>query len=233
MGLPSFNPNINPECDGNFVSTAEHTILLILAALGDFYHAYKSMKEERWEKKFLVGHELANKTVGLLGFGRIAGLVAHRLKPFKVRIIAYDKYVSKEKAKESGVELLSLNEFCRQSDIISIHIPKSKETESILGAHEFSLMKDGVFIINTARAAIMDELALIKALKSGKVRRAALDVFHDEPDGLNWNLVKMENVIATPHVGGSTHEAWRRISLSTADNIISFFRGNPQNVLNP
>jgi D-3-phosphoglycerate dehydrogenase len=233
MGLPSYSPSIDPESDGNFVSTAEHTIMLILATLGDFSHAYQSMKEGHWEKKFLIGHELAGKTVGILGFGRIGSLVARRLAPFKVRIVAFDNYVSKEKATEYNAELLPLDEFCKQSDIISIHIPKNKDTEGILGEHEFSLMKDGVFIINTARAAIMDESVLIESLKNRKVKRAALDVFHDEPSGLNWDLIKMENVIATPHIGGSTHEAWKRISLSTADNIISFFRGKTQNILNP
>lgn len=232
LGLPSHNKEIEPERDGNFVSTSEHTILLMLAALGDFYHANQSMKEGRWEKKFLVGHELANKTVGLLGFGRIASLVARRLAGFRVRVIAYDKFVSQEKADEYGVELVPLDELCRQSDIISIHMPKTPETIGILGAHEFTLMKEGVFIINTARAAIMDELAFIEALKNGKIKRAALDVFQDEPDGLNWDLIRMPNVIATPHIGGSTHEAWRRISLSAADNVIAFFNGKVQNKIN-
>lgn len=232
LGLPSHNKEIEPERDGNFVSTAEHAILLMLAALGDFYHANQSMKEGRWEKKFLVGHELANKTVGLLGFGRIAGLVAHRLVGFRVRLMAYDKFVSQEKAHEYGVKLVPLDELCRQSDIISIHMPKTSDTAGMIGAREFALMKDGVFIVNTARAAIMDENALIAALKSGKVCRAALDVFHDEPRGLNWNLVRMPNVIATPHIGCSTHEAWRRISLSAADNVISFFNGNVRNKIN-
>jgi len=231
-GLPSHNKDIDPERDGNFVSTSEHAVLLILAALGDFYHAYQSMKEGRWEKKFLVGHELAGKTVGLLGFGRIAGLVARRLSGFRPRIIAHDKFVSAEQAKESGVELVSLDELCRQSDIISIHLPKTPETISMLGAKEFSLMREGVFIVNTARAAIMDEAALIENLKNGKVCRAALDVFHDEPTGLNWGLIRMPNVIATPHIGGSTHEAWQRISLSAANNVISFFRGEVKNKIN-
>lgn len=232
MGLPSYNPDIDPERDGNFVSTAEHAVLLILAALGDFSHAYQSMKEGRWEKKHLVGNELASKTVGLLGFGRIAGLVARRLSGFRTRVIAYDPYASEAKARDYGVELVSLEEFLNQSDIISIHAPRTAETNKMLGKREFSLMKDGVFIINTARAAIMDEPVFIEALKSGKVKRAALDVFHDEPDHLNWDLIKMPNVIATPHIGGSTHEAWRRISLNAADNVIAFFRGKEvRNVL--
>lgn len=232
LGLPSHNKEIDPERDGNFVSTSEHTILLILAALGDFYHANQSMKEGRWEKKFLVGHELAGKTVGFLGFGRIASLVARRLANFRVNLIAYDKFVSQEKADEYGVKLVSLDEFCKQSDIITIHMPKTPETIGLLGAHEFSLMKDGVFIVNTARAAIMDEPVLIDALKSGKVARAALDVFHDEPNDLNWDLIRMPNVIATPHIGGSTHEAWRRISLSAVENVISFFKGEVRNKIN-
>lgn len=233
LGLPSYDPTIDPEHDGNFVSTAEHTLLLMLAAVGDFYHAYQSMKEGRWEKKHLVGNELAGKTVGILGLGRIGTLVARRLSAFRARIIAYDTYVSAEKAASLGVELVSLEEFCHNSDIITIHMPKTVETEGMLGAKEFDLMKDGVFIVNTARAAIMDEGALIRALDSGKVKRAAIDVFHDEPDGLNWGLVKHPSIIATPHIGGSTHEAWLRISLSAADNIISFFQGEVRHRLNP
>ncbi|MFA7302332.1 MAG: hydroxyacid dehydrogenase [Candidatus Paceibacterota bacterium] len=232
LGLPSHNKGIDPERDGNFVSTAEHAVLLILAALGDFYHAHQSMKEGRWDKKYLVGHELAHKTVGFVGFGRIATLVARRLKPFHAKMIAYDGFVSREQAAQEGVELVTLDKLCTQSDVITIHIPKTSETAGMLGEREFSLMKDGVFIINTARAAVMDEKAFIAALKNGKIKRAALDVFHDEPYGLNWDLVRMPNVIATPHIGGSTHEAWRRISLSAVDNIIAFFKGTVQNKIN-
>jgi len=233
LGLPSYNPDIDPERDGNFVSTAEHSVLLILAALGDFSHAYQSMKEGRWEKKFLIGNELANKTVGFLGFGRIAGLVAKRLKAFRVTMITYDPYISAERAKEFGVELVTLDELYKKSDIIDIHVPRTPETVGMVNDTAFSLMKDGVFIVNTARAAIIDESALFSALDSGKVRRVALDVFHDEPKGINQELIKHPSVIATPHIGGSTHEAWRRISLSAAENVISFFLGNVRNSLNP
>lgn len=236
LGLPSFDPSIDPEHDGNFVSTAEHAILLILAALGDFYHAYQSMKDGRWEKKHLVGNELAGKTVGFFGFGRIATLVARRLKPFRVRLIAYDPYASSEKAVTEGVELVSFETFCREVDIISIHAPKTSETEGKLDQAAFDQMKDGVFIINTARSAIVDQSALVQALESGKVRRAAFDVFHDEPDGVHTGLsreiIQMQNVIATPHIGGSTHEAWRRISMRSAENIIAYFNGDVRNRIN-
>lgn len=231
-GLPSFNPDIDPERDGNFVSTAEHAILLILAALGDLYEAAHGLKDGRWEKKHLVGSELAHKTVGLLGVGRIATLVARRLAPFKVRLIGYDTYVPKEKAAAVGVELVPLDEFCRQADIISVHLPKTEETSGMMGEAQFALMKDGVFIVNTARAAILDEQALVRALESGKVKRAALDVFHDEPDGRNRELIALPNVIATPHIGGSTHEAWRRISLNAAENVIACSRGEERNRIN-
>jgi len=234
LGLPSWSPDIDPERDGNFVSTAEHSIMLILATLGDFSHAYQSMKEGRWEKKFLIGNELANKTVGFIGFGRIAGLVAKRLKAFRVTMIAYDPYIiSPEKAHSLGVEMVSMEELYRRSDIIDIHAPRTPETTGMIDDSAFSQMKDGVFIINTARAAIINEDSLLRALESGKVHRIALDVFHDEPNGINTNLIKHPSVIATPHIGGSTHEAWRRISLSTANNIISFFNGTVRNRLNP
>jgi|CXWL01.1.fsa_nt_gi D-3-phosphoglycerate dehydrogenase len=237
LGLPSFNHDIDPEQDGNFVSTAEHTVLLILATLGDFYHAYESMKEGRWEKKHLVGNELATKTVGLFGFGRIATLVARRLKPFRVHIISYDPYINSSKASEEGVALVSFEQFCKESDIISIHAPKTETTTGKIDEQAFTLMKDGVFLVNTARFAVIDETALMKALKSGKVKRAAFDVFHDEPNGVHVGasreLIEMPCVIATPHIGGSTHEAWRRISLSAADNVIAHFKGVEKNRINP
>lgn len=229
LGLPSFNQDIDPEKDGNFVSTAEHAMLLILSVLGDFYHAYESMKGGRWEKKFLVGNELANKTVGLFGFGRIATLVARRLKAFRVRVIAHDPYVAPEKAAREGVELVSFEDFCAQADLISIHAPRTPETEGKLDARAFSMMKDGVFIVNTARAIIINEADLIDALHSGKVKRVAMDVFHDEPNGVHQGmtrkLIEMPCVIATPHIGGSTHEAWRRISMTAAENVIAHLKG--------
>lgn len=229
LGLPSFNPDIDPEKDGNFVSTAEHAMLLILAVLGDFYHAYESMKEGRWEKKFLVGNELANKTVGLFGFGRIATLVARRLKPFRTRVIAYDAFPDQGKADREGVELVSFERFCKESDVISLHTPNTPETKGRFDKEAFALMKDGVFIVNTARAALINEPDLVEALHEGKVKRVAMDVFHDEPDGVHQGmsrkLIEMPCVIATPHIGGSTHEAWRRISLSAAENVIAHLRG--------
>ncbi|MES2995149.1 MAG: hydroxyacid dehydrogenase [Patescibacteria group bacterium] len=229
LGLPSFNHDIDPEQDGNFVSTAEHAVLLILAVLGDFYHAYESMKAGRWEKKFLVGNELANKTVGLFGYGRIATLVARRLQAFRVSVIAHDPYADPEKAVRENVELVPFEELCERSDLISIHAPRTKETEGRFDRDAFARMKEGVFIVNTARAIVIDEPALIDALHSGKVKRVAMDVFHDEPDGvhegMSRKLIEMPCVIATPHIGGSTHEAWRRISMNAADNVISFFKG--------
>jgi len=233
LGLPPHNKDIDPEHDGNFVSTAEHAVLLMLAALDDLYSAAHSLKDGRWEKSYLIGTELADKTVGFFGFGRIAGLVAKRLAPFRVQLIAHDPYADKEKARNHNVKLVSFDELCAQADIISIHAPRTKETEGAFSAEVFAKMKDGVFLINTARSAILDEEALIGALKSGKVRRAALDVFHDEPNGINRELVALPNVIATPHIGGSTHEAWRRISLNAADNIIAYFKGEVKNQINP
>ncbi|HEV7449298.1 MAG TPA: hydroxyacid dehydrogenase [Candidatus Paceibacterota bacterium] len=232
LGLPPHNKDIDPEHDGNFVSTAEHAVLLMLAALDDLYSAAHSLKDNRWEKSYLVGTELADKTVGFFGFGRIAGLVAKRLAGFRVKLIAHDPYADKEKARNHGVQLVSFDELCAQADIITIHAPRTKETEKSFNADAFSKMKDGIFLINTARSAIIEEEALIEALKSGKVKRAALDVFHDEPLGINRDLIALPNVIATPHIGGSTHEAWRRISLNAADNIIAYFAGETRNRIN-
>ncbi len=233
FGLPSHNKDIDPRIHGNFISTAEHTILLMLAALGNFYEATKSLKEGRWEKSRYVGKEAYKKTLGIIGLGRIGSLVADRARAFGMEIIAYDPYVSKETMKTHGVKKVSLAGLCKKSDIITIHVPKTPETISLLDSEKFKLMKKGVILINAARSEVVEKKALLKALKSGTVYRMGVDVFTDEPHGIEWDLVAIENVIPTPHIAGSTEEALRRISLGVAQSIINFFKKNEAaNIIN-
>lgn len=233
FGLPSENPKINVYKSGNFISTAEHTILLILASARNFYQAVSSTKEGRWEKNNLMGREIYGKTLGIVGFGRIGKLVAQRASGLGMKIIAHDPHLSQEHANVHGARLVSLATLCKKADIITIHAPQTPETIGLIDQKCFSLMKPGVVIINAARASIINEDALLANIKNGKVRSAAIDVFKNEPLDAPSELIGMPNVIATPHIGGSTEEALRRISMDTAKNIISYLKyGRKTNAIN-
>lgn len=233
IGLPSDNKNIDTKKHGNFISTAEHTMLLILASLGNFFEASCSMKAGRWEKSNFVGEEAHNKKLGFVGFGRISKLVASRARAFGMETIAYDPYVSMEEMSEHVTEKVDLESLCKESDIITIHAPKTKETEDLIDEDKFSIMKDGVIIVNAARSEIINKDSLIEALDSGKVSRAALDVFLNEPNDIEWDLVKHNRVVPTPHIGGSTNQALERISVSTAESLINLLvKGDRSNVIN-
>lgn len=233
LGLPSKNTRINVHKSGNFISTAEHTILLILAASRNFYQACNGIKQGRWEKNILLGKEIYGKTLGIVGFGRIGKLVAQRAVGFGMKIIAYDPYLSREHVSEHDAKLVSLSTLCKKSDIITIHAPQTPTTINLIDGKCFSLMKRGVIIINAARATIVDEDVLLANIKTGKVKGAAVDVFRNEPINKPTELITMANVIATPHVGGSTEEALRRISMDTARNVISYLKhGRKKNAIN-
>ncbi|ADB57755.1 phosphoglycerate dehydrogenase [Archaeoglobus profundus] len=212
---------------GNSVSAAEHTIGLILSIARKIPQADRSVKEGKWERKKFVGIELRGKTLGIVGLGRIGYEVAKRMRCFEMNILAYDPYVSEERAKSVGAKLVSLEELLRNSDIITIHVPKTKETEKMISYKEFEIMKDGVYIINAARGGIVDEKALYDALVSGKVAGAALDVYEKEPPDKDNPLLKLENVVTTPHIGASTREAQMMVGMTVAEDIVNFFKGLP------
>lgn len=222
LGLPSHNKEIDVRQSGNFISTAEHTMLLILAALRNLYNASASMKRNCWEKRLFLGSEAHGKTLGIVGLGRIGTLVANRAQAFGMQVIAYDPYVTKQHMKSALVASVDFDTLCKTADIISIHAPKCPETQSLFNKRAFGLMKKGVIIVNAARAEIVDTHALLEALDSGKVTRAAIDVFTDEPVGVEWHLATHPKVIPTPHIGGSTSEALRRISLEVAHNVVGY-----------
>jgi D-3-phosphoglycerate dehydrogenase len=191
------------------ISVAEHTFGLMLAAVRQHGRANLSMKEHRWEKKTLSGTELYGKTLGLIGLGRIGREVARRALAFGMKIIAYD--IIKIEA-DLDIKQVSLDELLAQADVISLHLPLTKETKHMIGKAEFERMKDGVILVDAARGGIVDEAALLEALNSGKVRAAALDVFEKEPPA-DYSLIDHPNVIATPHIGAAAEEGQKRAGL--------------------
>ena len=201
----------------NSKSVAELAIGYMLMMARSLYAASATMKAEKWEKKAFNGDEIGGKTLGLIGIGNIGKEVTKRALAMEMTVIAYDPYV-KEMA---GVKLVSLDELLAQSDYISLHLPKTKESSNMIGEEQFAKMKNGVRIVNCARGGIVNEEALYEALTSGKVAGAALDVFNEEPP-TDWKLAKLDNVIASPHIGAATKEAQARVGAEVAEKLIAF-----------
>lgn len=189
------------------ISVAEHTIGLMIGAVRHHGPANLSMKQHKWEKKAFTGTELYGKTLGIIGFGRIGTEVARRALAFGMKVIAYDVIPIKT---DLLVTQVSLDELLKQADIITLHVPKT--SKPLLGEEEFAKMKDGVVIVNVARGGVVDEKALLKALNSGKVKAAALDVFEKEPPE-DFTLIDHPKVTATPHLGASAEEGQKRAGL--------------------
>ena len=209
----------------NIVSAAEHTIGLLLAQARNIPAANQTLKGGEWARERYQGVELAGKTLGVVGIGRVGAMVAQRALAFGMRVIAFDPYVSRDRAREMGVELMpTLEALLVQSDFVSIHLPRTPETERLIGERELSLMKEGARIINTARGGILDEDALVKALKDRRVAGAALDVFTDEPTTAS-DLFQFEEVVVTPHLGASTVEAQDKAGAAIAEMVRLALRG--------
>ncbi|QJA05403.1 phosphoglycerate dehydrogenase [Thermosulfurimonas marina] len=218
---------------GNTNSAAEHTLALMFAMARNVPQAMASLKAGRWERKKFLGRELMGKTLGIIGLGRIGSVVAERAQGLKMKVIAYDPYVTPERASEMGVELVSLDELYARSDIITVHVPLMKETYHLLNAESFAKMKDGVLVINCARGGIVDERALYEAMKSGKVAGAALDVFEKEPPDPDHPLFSLENFVCTPHLGASTLEAQKNVAVAAASQVVDFLvHGVVRNAVN-
>jgi D-3-phosphoglycerate dehydrogenase len=198
-------------------SVAELTIGYMFALARSIYKATSSMKAEKWDKKSFEGDEIGGKTLGLIGVGNIGKEVAKRANALGMAVLAYDPYV-KEVA---GIKMVTLDEILTQSDYISLHLPKTKESAGMIGVDQFAKMKNGVRIVNCARGGIIDEAALYEALTSGKVASAALDVFAEEPP-TDWKLFKLDNVIGSPHIGAATKEAQGRVGAEVAEKLIAF-----------
>ncbi|HYL62192.1 MAG TPA: phosphoglycerate dehydrogenase [Candidatus Methylomirabilis sp.] len=203
---------------GNAISVAEHTFALLLALARQVPRLDKAMHEGRWEKSSVAGTELRGKTLGLIGLGRIGSEVAIRADAFDMRVLGYDPYISEAAAKQIQVELAPLEKLLAESDFVSLHTALSQATQNLINAKTIGLMKKGARIVNAARGELIDEAALAEALKSGKLAGAALDVFAEEPPK-NSPLIGLPNVIATPHVAGSTTEAQEEVGTQVAVQI--------------
>ncbi len=217
---------------GNTLTTAEHAFSLLLALSKNVPQATASMKGGRWEKKAFVSVEVAGKTLGVIGLGRIGGEVARRGKGFAMRVIAYDPFISEEAAAALGVELVEIPDLFRRADFITIHTPLTPETHHLIDGKAIAQMRTGVRIVNCARGGIVDEAALYEALKSRKVAGAALDVFEQEPI-TNSPLFELPNFICTPHLGASSEEAQENVAVEIAQQIVDYLqKGIIRNALN-
>jgi D-3-phosphoglycerate dehydrogenase len=216
----------------NAIAAAEHTIAMMLSISRKIPQATASMRGGKWEKKKFMGVEFYDKTVGLIGLGVIGTIVADRARALKMRVMAYDPYISKEAAEKKGVDLASFDELLGHSDFISIHTPLTDETRYLIDKEVFRKMKDGVILINCARGGIVNEKDLYDAIKTGKVAGAALDVFEKEP-AIGNPLLELEEVICTPHLGASTGEAQENVAIAIVQQIIDFLMmGEARNAVN-
>ena len=211
--------------ESNTVSAAEHTIGMLLASCRNTCRANNHLKSGKWDRSLFKGNELDGKTVGIIGLGRIGGLVASRLQAFNMKVIAYDPYIPDERFKILGAQKAEkLEDLLAEADVITVHTPKTEETIGMLGEREIGLMKDGVRLVNCARGGIIQEKALYNALKSGKVASAALDVFEQEPC-LDNPLFELENTVVTPHLGADTFEAQNKVGINIAKQVLDALEG--------
>ena len=202
---------------GNTISTAEHTVSMILALSRNIPQANASTKKGEWKRSKFMGVELYNKTLGIVGLGRIGKEVAKRALSFGMKVLAYDPFLSREAAQGLGIEVAELKELLERADYITVHTPLTEETKHMISTEEFALMKKGVRVINCARGGIIDEGALINAVKEGKVAGAALDVFEKEPLSPESEFLKLDNVITTCHLGASTEEAQVNVAIEVSE----------------
>jgi D-3-phosphoglycerate dehydrogenase / 2-oxoglutarate reductase len=212
---------------------AEHTLALLLALARRVAVADATLKAGRWEKNRLQGVELLGKTLGILGLGRIGGEVARRALGFRMQVLAYDPYLTREAAERLGVDSVELDELLTRSDFITIHTPLTGDTRHLIGEAELARMKPGVRLINCARGGIIDEAALARALASGQVGGAGIDVFEQEPPPADHPLLRFEQVVLTPHLGAATDEAQSAVALAIADQVADVLvRGVVSNAVN-
>lgn len=209
---------------GNTISTAEHTMTMILALSRNIPAADLSMKKGEWKRKDFMGVELYNKTIGIMGLGRIGMEVAKRCLAFGMRVKAYDPFLSKEVADQVGVELVAKEDIYKNADYITVHVPLTEETTGMISDKQFEMMKSGVRVINCARGGIVNEEALARAIESGKVAGAALDVYTEEPPK-DLKLAKVNNMVLTPHLGASTEEAQVNVAIEIAHQVADALSG--------
>ncbi|MEE2664038.1 MAG: phosphoglycerate dehydrogenase [Myxococcota bacterium] len=219
--------------EGNNITTAEHTIALLVSLARHIPQATASMKEGRWEKKSFQGLELYNRTLGVAGIGNIGRIVSQRARGLGMKVIAFDPHVSREAAARFDIELVGFDELIARSDVITVHVPKTAETTGLLDRAAFARCKPGLLVINAARGGIIDEVALLDALEAGQVAGAGLDVFVDEPPAADHPLVVHPRVICTPHLGASTEQAQVNVSVAVAEQVRDYLtEGALRNAVN-
>ena len=218
--------------EGNIITTAEHTMALLMSMSRNIPQARSALKNKKWTPKEFMGVELFEKTLGIIGLGRIGSIVAERARAFHMKIVAYDPYISQERAEKLGVELVELKDLLGRSDFLTLHTP-GLAGKPLLGKEEFGQMKPGMRLVNCARGSLIDDDALIDAIKSKQVAGAALDVYHKEPLNLDSPLLQVDEIICTPHLGASTEEAQEKVAIAICDQIIDYLKyGNVRNAVN-
>ena len=217
---------------GNMITTAEHAIAMMFAVARQIPEASESTHAGKWEKSKFMGVELTNKTLGVIGAGNIGGIVCDRARGLKMKVIAFDPFLSEEKADKMGVEKVELDDLLARSDFITLHVPLTDGTRNILSKENLAKTKKGVRIVNCARGGLVDEEALAELLKSGHVAGAAFDVFAEEPAKENA-LFNLPNVVCTPHLGAATTEAQENVALQVAEQMSNYLlTGAVENALN-
>ena len=205
--------------DGNTITTAEHTIALLVALARSVPQANSSLKSGKWERKNFVGTELQGKTLGIVGLGRIGKIVASRARALGMKIVAYDPFVAAEQSRDLDIECAAFDEVLNRADFLTIHTPLTADTRGLIDAAALAKMKRGARVINCARGGLVDEAALHEAIKSGQIGGAALDVFAQEPPPSDHPLLSLNQVIATPHLGASTTEAQEGVAFTVAEQM--------------
>jgi len=218
--------------EGNIITTAEHTMALLMSMSRNIPQARAALKNKKWAPKEFMGVELFEKTLGIIGLGRIGSIVAERARAFHMKIVVYDPYISQERAEKLGVELVELKDLLGRSDFLTLHTP-GLAGKPLLGKEEFGQMKPGMRLVNCARGSLIDDDALIDAIQSKQVAGAALDVYHKEPLNLDSPLLGVDEIICTPHLGASTGEAQEKVAIAICDQIIDYLKyGNVRNAVN-
>ena len=207
---------------GNNVTTGEHAISLMMALARHIPQAVASLKSGKWDRNKFVGVELCNKTLGVIGLGNVGRIVAERAAGLRMKVIGYDPFIPAENIARMGVEPGTLEEIFIRSDFITVHAPLTPDTQGLINREAFAKMKTGVRIINCARGGIIDEKDLADAIREGKVAGAALDVYVDEPPPPDHPLIKLDQVITTPHLGASTDEAQLNVAIAVAEQMVDF-----------
>jgi D-3-phosphoglycerate dehydrogenase / 2-oxoglutarate reductase len=213
--------------EGNTIAAAELTVAMILSLARNITQADQALRAGEWKRSKYVGVELYKKTLGVIGFGKIGREVAKRLQAFEMTVLAYDPFLTEDQASQLGVRLVDLATLYRESDYITLHVPKTKDTTGMISAPQIATMKSDVRIVNVARGGLIDEAALADAVKSGRIAGAAIDVYSVEPASPDNPILKLENVVHTPHLGASTEEAQVNVAIDIAEQIVDVLAGKP------